>query len=440
MYIYKIYIYILKQVGGTSIGKKHAPSLCCLGAGKLEEEQIFPSENYRSLVLKDNSCQDESERFFKRFIDDMIAAIEGNEENAKEFVDWLNTLDPGLKFTYEWSDQEITFLDTKLLVQDGRLETDRFIKPTNPQLFLHYTSNHPRSVFKAIVYGQAITVKMICSREEFVEKHLRALKEKFVERGYPCDLVEENLKRGANIPRVDLLKPKPVYPYQACPVLVSKPKFLPTFILTFNPHNPKLHEWLRDSHHILLVDKKKRTIYPKPPSVSYRQPRNLKQLMVRSRLKELPHSDCSDLEPAGCYRHQHGGRGRKCMLCPRMKEGPNFQSSYTGLAYKIRHHFTCKSKYVVYLITCDKCLKQYTGKSINTMHVRHGGHRSEIENESTELGQHFSTCGMENLHLQIIDCVREGEDLALIQLEGVWQNRLATFKANGNINIRNEMK
>ena len=115
----------------------------------MEEEQIFPSENVTSLVLKDDACQDESERFFKRFIDDMIAAIEGNEE----FVDWLNAKEPGLKFTYEWSDQEITFLDTKMWVQDGRLETDRFIKPNNPQMFLHYTSNGPRSVFKAIVYG-----------------------------------------------------------------------------------------------------------------------------------------------------------------------------------------------------------------------------------------------------------------------------------------------
>ena len=74
------------------------------------------------------------------------------------------------------------------------------------------------------------------------------------------------------------------------------------------------------------------------------------------------------------------------------------------------------------------------------MHVRHGGHRQEIENLSTELGQHFSRCGYQNLSLQIIDCVRDGEDLALIQLEGVWQNRLATFQVHGNINIRNEMK
>ena len=36
-------------------------------------------------------------------------------------------------------------------------------------------------------------------------------------------------------------------------------------------------------------------------------------------------------------------------------------------------------------------------------------------------------------------CVKEGEDMALLYLGDIWQNRIATFKANGNINIRNEM-
>jgi hypothetical protein len=35
---------MFQQAGGTSIGKKHAPSLCCLGAGRLEEEPS--SEEY----------------------------------------------------------------------------------------------------------------------------------------------------------------------------------------------------------------------------------------------------------------------------------------------------------------------------------------------------------------------------------------------------------
>ena len=144
------------------------------------------------------------------------------------------------------------------------METDRHIIPTNPQLFLHYTSNHPKSVFKAIVYGQALNVKLICSREEFVVKHLENLKKKFLERGYPCQLVEENLKRGAAIPRADLLKPKPVYPQQDCPTPLSKPRFTPTFIITFNPHNPNLHKWLRDNHNILLADTKMAKIFPTP--------------------------------------------------------------------------------------------------------------------------------------------------------------------------------
>ena len=62
-------------------------------------------------------------------------------------------------------------------------------------------------------------------------------------------------------------------------------------------------------------------------------------------------------------------------------------------------------------------------------------------NRSSELGEHFSVCGIEEMGLQIIDCVKEGEDEALGILEGFWQNMLATFQANdNNINVRNEWK
>jgi hypothetical protein len=73
------------------------------------------------------------------------------------------------------------------------------------------------------------------------------------------------------------------------------------------------------------------------------------------------------------------------------------------------------------------------------MHQRHGGHRSEIDDRSTELWEHFASCGLERLSLQIIDCMKQGEDEALMILDGYWQNLWATFKANdGNINVRNE--
>ena len=72
------------------------------------------------------------------------------------------------------------------------------------------------------------------------------------------------------------------------------------------------------------------------------------------------------------------------------------------------------------------------------MHKRHTGHRREIEEESTPLGRHFARCGYTNLSLQMIDCVRPGEDEAIFVVEGIWQNRLATFTQHGNINVRDE--
>ena len=126
----------------------------------------------------------------------MILAVNCTGQQAKNFVSWLDTLYPSLKFTFEWSNEGINFLDVTLSMEDGKLETDRHVKPTNPQLFLHYTSNHPQSVFKAIAYGQAITVRTICSKQEFVNKHMKKLKEKFIERGYPVEMVERELARG----------------------------------------------------------------------------------------------------------------------------------------------------------------------------------------------------------------------------------------------------
>ena len=129
-----------------------------------------------------------------------------------------------------------------------------------------------------------------------------------------------------------------------------------------------------------------------------------------------------------------------CLLCSRLLESRKFSSSLTGLTYFIRHHLTCKSSYVIYLVTCLACSAQYVGKTTEPMHKRHTGHRRGIEDESTPLGRHFARCGYNNLILQIIYCVREGKELALIQREGVWRNRLATFQVPAILNIRNEMK
>ena len=92
---------------------------------------------------------------------------------------------------------------------------------------------------------------------------------------------------------------------------------------------------------------------------------------------------------------------------------------------------------MVYLVTCLACLAQYVGK---TTELRHKRHRREIEEESTPLGRHFARCGYPNMSIQIIDCLKTGEHEAIYLVEGIWQNRLATFTQHGNINVISEQE
>jgi hypothetical protein len=73
------------------------------------------------------------------------------------------------------------------------------------------------------------------------------------------------------------------------------------------------------------------------------------------------------------------------------------------------------------------------------MHRRHSSHRREIEDQSTPLDRHFAWCGYTNFSVQIIDCVKPGEDEAIQIVEGIWQNRLSNFEQNGNINVMDEL-
>ena len=84
----------------------------------------------------------------------------------------------------------------------------------------------------------------------------------------------------------------------------------------------------------------------------------MKQLMVRSRLKALPHRDYSDMQsnPAGCYKHQHGTRGRRCELCPRLKEGVTFMSNYTEKILKNLTRSDTTSHANLSIVYCVLCL------------------------------------------------------------------------------------
>ena len=84
----------------------------------------------------------------------------------------------------------------RIKIIDGRLETEIYVKPSNLQLFLDYTSNHTQHCKDSIVYIQALRVVEHCSQPDSTVPHLETLKEKFLERNYPEELVESQVEKA----------------------------------------------------------------------------------------------------------------------------------------------------------------------------------------------------------------------------------------------------
>ena len=144
------------------------------------------------------------------------------------------------------------------------------------------------------------------------------------------------------------------------------------------------------------------------------------------------------MENPGCWKC------RKCSVgCSVLIEGRKFTSTNTKKTYTIRKNLTCNSKFVIYLATCQKCSGQYVGKSTTAFKTRHSNHRQEIKNKIGGLGNHYGGegCGKENVKIQIIDQVEEGDRKALANAEIYWQNQLRVYIQNGgNAHCRRKEK
>ena len=90
----------------------------------------------------------------------------------------------------------VEFLDLQIFLENGRLETNLFIKPSNLQLFLDFKSNHPKHCKIGIVYGQALRIIERCSEQVDANLHLESLKVKLIDRNYPVQVIENQFARA----------------------------------------------------------------------------------------------------------------------------------------------------------------------------------------------------------------------------------------------------
>ena len=88
--------------------------------------------------------------FWWRYIDDIFLIWEHGGEKLKEFIDVLNKKHPTIKFTAEWSKTQINFLDVTVSLENGKIKTDLYVKPSDTHQYLHSSSCHPYHCKKGI--------------------------------------------------------------------------------------------------------------------------------------------------------------------------------------------------------------------------------------------------------------------------------------------------
>lgn len=107
---------------------------------------------------------------------------------------FMRLSDPNVKLTLSFSRTEIQFLDTKGFFEvKDRSGTDLFIKSTDRNNILLYSSKHPRKMVESLPWSQMITVCKIVSQEKTVYARLDKMSEKFIQGGYSKSLEREKL-------------------------------------------------------------------------------------------------------------------------------------------------------------------------------------------------------------------------------------------------------
>ncbi|MFI0416629.1 MAG: reverse transcriptase domain-containing protein, partial [Candidatus Thiodiazotropha sp.] len=175
-----------KQVKGTAMGTKCAPVYATLVLAYLEETLYTEVENAFGSDFKTYF-----EENWKRFLDDCFLLFNRSEVEHQRLQNILNSLHPCIQFTCETSKTRLSFLDTMVIKNGKKLETDIYYKPTDSKQYLLYSSCHPKHTRNNIPYSLARRLRAIVSDENVLDLRMKELHQSLIKRGYPTAVIDD---------------------------------------------------------------------------------------------------------------------------------------------------------------------------------------------------------------------------------------------------------
>ena len=121
--------------------------------------------------------------------------------------------------------------------------------------------------------------------------------------------------------------------------------------LTFNRKLPSVSKVIHKHWKTMTTEPKLLNVFPKPPMVAFRQPKNLKGLLCRAKLPTEKKQKRIVLGMKPCHN--------PCNTCPYVSTTKVVRSSQTKEVIDLKGSFNCNTEGIIYITTCEKCKKQW---------------------------------------------------------------------------------
>ena len=219
--------------------------------------------------------------FWKRFIDDIFLIFLGTISQLQSLQDFINHLHPTIKFTFQHSTQQISFLNMTVLIRaDRKLSTALYRKPTDCAALLHFHSNHSLNCKESIVFSQALRYNLLIADDNLLQEELDSLAISLLVRKYPLDVIAHNISKALLLSRDTLFHET---------TKASGPIAVLPIVTPYSLEGKIFSQSVRDRWHLIENDPQLHNIWPNPPITAYHKTESLKDILIHSRQAKPTH-------------------------------------------------------------------------------------------------------------------------------------------------------
>ena len=169
------------QKDGVSMGSPIASSMATIFMNHVEEQMINYAGNLPT--------------FYRRYVDDIFLIFE-NQCDCQPFYDYMNSIHPSIKFTFESENcNELPFLDVKVFRKDRKYFTTQYFKPTDTGLYLTPYSICDDKYKDSLVKTLISCTWEISSNYKLATKNIDIMKNRLLKNGYTENHIDKNIKK-----------------------------------------------------------------------------------------------------------------------------------------------------------------------------------------------------------------------------------------------------